>query len=112
MPQGTNVTYHDFDLESSVSIPQGEERTVCTVYTYPVTLPNSGDVYRYSIGLNDERDYKVFLTKNGEIGNTYIPRNSRLVIKGTMSGTLMINWTDLYLVVCCWEDKKMDITFE
>lgn len=112
MPQGTNVTYHDFDLEPSVSIPQGEERTVCTVYTYPVTLPNSGDVYRYSIGLNDERDYKVFLTKNGERGNTYIPRNSRLVIKGTMSGTLTINWTDLYLVVCCWEDKNMDITFE
>lgn len=112
LPENSNITHQNITLNPAVSIPINEQSIVCTLYTYPVSLTNSGDYYRYSIALNNNNDYKVFLTKDGEGGATYIPRNSRLAIEGTVTEKLNITWTDLQLVVSCWEDKDMNITFE
>ena len=112
LPEETSITYRNILLNPAVNIGTEQTKTVCTLYIYPVSLANDRDGYRYSIALNNENDYKVFLTKNGQNGSTYIPRNSRLTIEGTVTDILNIIWTDLQLVVSCWEDKKMDITFE
>lgn len=114
MPDGAELETQDFSL-SDIVIKQYNTATIFTGYIYPVAI--SYDSGEYSIALKstgtNERDYKEFLRKSSSPENpfVYLPRNSRITIKGEVTGELTID-TEFTMIVDEWEDKVIgDIEF-